>query len=214
MTFSRRRNGRSRSRRQGPPSRAASLSRRRAETFPPARGLASPTAGRRASPAVGRRTSAAVGQRTSLVVGRRVAPTFGRRTFLADGPRMLSAAARQASPAAGWVFSGRRAADVSLPDGKFPRCRAAHFLCCWAANFSYCRAANSSCRREASFSRRCARAALLSSSFGAALYRSTGLRVAVQALDKRSVSVDRMAGLSEKGFLPPFGGRPSHTAAA
>ena len=38
MTFSRRRNGRSRSRRQGPPSRAASLSRRRAETFPPARG--------------------------------------------------------------------------------------------------------------------------------------------------------------------------------
>lgn len=138
LTFSRRRNGRSRSRRQGPhPGRQA---------FPAAGGdvpararVASPTAGRQASPAVGRRTSAAVGQRTSLVVVRRVASTFGRRTFLADGPRMFSAAARQASPAAGWGFSGRRAADVSLPDGKFPRCRAAHFLCCWAANFSYCR---------------------------------------------------------------------------
>lgn len=33
------------------------------------------------------------------------------------------------------------------------------------------------------------------------------LRVAAQALDKRSVSVDRMAGLSEKVFLPLFGGR-------
>lgn len=40
------------------------------------------------------------------------------------------------------------------------------------------------------------------------------LRVAAQALDKRSVSVDRMAGLSEKVFLPLFGGRRSHTAVA
>lgn len=213
MTFSRRRNGRSRSRRQGPhpgrqafPAAGRRRSRPRAGGFPYCRPASLSCRWNGGLPLLSGSAlllsscgglhlhlDGELSLPTAANVLCRRAPSFSRRRLgllrPSSGRRLT--AGRQVSPLSGSALPLLLGGKLFLlSGGKFLLPAGSELL------------------------RRCARAALLSSSFGAALYRSTGLRVAVQALDKRSVSVDRMAGLSEKGFLPPFGGRPSHTAAA
>lgn len=227
MTFSRRRNGRSRSRRQGPPSRAQAFpaagrrrSRPRAGWLPllPAGepllpldgGLPPPSGSALLLPSCGGlhlhldgELSLPTGRECSLPPRSKLlpppvgsSPAVERRTLLRR-TASFPAVGRQAFRTGGRRTFSAVGQRTSLVVGQQTFLTVGRQIPLAGGK----RASPAVARGRRCFLRLLGR-------------RCTDLRVAAQALDKRSVSVDRMAGLSEKGFLPPFGGRPSHTAAA